>query len=196
MSRTCPIIFLLLTLALTIITLRIATRLNQSSTNEYTLQQSQRSSTTATERFTMSEVSSAAVIASISVIKLHPTIPIFVKLHVVGSTTFTNMIRNISASGAVSFNYSKNRYWNVEKCGQEQGHESAVAFAAGGVGSLLCCVDPNFLPFPEARIKLVALLRCPVEKYLSSLFTFATGRYGRVLKDTRPANHTIETLGP
>jgi|AntAceMinimDraft_5_1070358.scaffolds.fasta_scaffold60380_1 hypothetical protein len=122
--------------------------------------------------------------------------PVFVKLHVVGSSTFTFMLRCLAASRAVpAFRAVGNGYWNSKLCGQEQGHQAAELLAQQGVHALLCCVkEASVLQVPGARIRLVVLLRHPIEKYLSSVYTFVQGDAKRILLSTTPQQVTLKTL--
>jgi hypothetical protein len=157
-------------------------------------------------------------------------LPVFVKLHVVGSSTLVNLLRCIVHSKEEgSSSSSKNThvlfgkigkkgvslgqsYWNARQCGQEQGHETIAAFAQGGTSSLLCCVDESSLSSTTSgsippintpplqlsyhvNIKLVTLLRHPIEKYISSIYTFVNGGIAQTLHATLPANITSELLG-
>lgn len=121
-------------------------------------------------------------------------VPVFVKLHVVGSTTFTNLLRCMSATGHVEvFRRTGVYYWSTSECGPEQGHETATAFSRGGGRALSCCLDQRVAHQHSLQVRFVTLLRHPVEKFLSSLFTFASKSSKRELNKP-PANLTYETL--
>ena len=120
--------------------------------------------------------------------------PIFVKLHVVGSSTFTSMLRCLAMSrGLAAFKTLGNGYWDSKLCGQEQGHQAAELFKMHGARALSCCIkEDSFRQVPGAKIRLVALLRHPVEKYISSLYTFVQGDVKQLLLKTPPHEVTVD----
>ena len=122
--------------------------------------------------------------------------PVFVKLHVVGSSTFTSMLRCLAATRSVpAFRLVGHGYWNAKYCGQEQGHQAAELLPTQGVQALACCVkESSLLQLPGAQIRFIALLRNPVEKYISSLFTFVQGEAKRALLGVPIELVTIETF--
>ena len=146
------------------------------------------------------------------------TIPIFVKLHLVGSTTLTERLRCLSAASgikggaasgtpaataataaaAAAFPAGGDSYWNERSCGSEQGHEAAVAFAKAGTKGLRCCVAPRLLALGRVRVRYVALLREPVEKLLSCVYSFAASSlskpHRRFLLETSPGNMTFDQV--
>jgi hypothetical protein len=121
--------------------------------------------------------------------------PIFLKLHVVGSTTFTDMLRCLSSSSLYSFSTSGPLYWDFKRCGHEQGHESAAAFSRGGVASLACCADHAKLQtISGADVRFITLLRHPLEKFLSSVFTFANPKLKKYLETIPTISLTTKNL--
>ena len=125
-------------------------------------------------------------------------VPVFVKLHVVGSSTFTSLVRCLSGSRRTGpFELTGNNYWSVSKCGQEQGHGTAQIMSRSGAQSLLCCIEPAVVLQPGLAVKvhLVALLRNPLEKYISSVYTFASGNAKKLLQATVPGDLTLGHIG-
>lgn len=120
--------------------------------------------------------------------------PVFVKLHVVGSSTFTSMLRCLAMSRRLpAFNSLGNGYWDSKLCGQEHGHQAAELFKKHNARALACCVKgDSFRQLPGAKIRLIALLRHPVEKYISSLYTFVQGDAKQLLLETPPREVTME----
>lgn len=145
------------------------------------------------------------------------SLPIFVKLHVVGSSTLVNILRclihsnkkdgDLDSSNNVLYQKIGNKgyslgssYWNHKQCGQEQGHETIVAFAQGGISSLICCLDDSPIIKLKTHLKVnvqfVTLIRNPIEKYISSIFTFASGGIKEMLLKTPARDITVDFLGP
>ena len=107
--------------------------------------------------------------------------PVFLKLHVVGSTSFSTMLRCYARAGIFPpYNVSRgDRSWSSSCCGQMQGHEAALIFSMRGPEALAACVPSTAIQRFQRQglalapaIRLVLILRDPLEKLVSALLTF------------------------